>query len=149
MPDALTPRKPNRYSVIIEKIFFSHYLPKTKQFDFSRTEIISTAENLGIVLPKNIGDLIYTFRYRHELPKAIIETAADGQEWIIEGSGQALYRFKQVKLNRIEPRDELLTIKIPDSTPEIIGAYALTDEQALLAKVRYNRLIDIFLGITA
>ncbi len=27
--------------------------------------------------------------------------------------------------------------------------YALTDEQALLAKVRYNRLIDIFLGITA
>jgi hypothetical protein len=25
----------------------------------------------------------------------------------------------------------------------------LTDEQALLAKVRYNRLIDIFLGVTA
>ena len=31
----------------------------------------------------------------------------------------------------------------------IIGNYALGDEQALLAKVRYNRLIDIFLGITA
>ena len=27
--------------------------------------------------------------------------------------------------------------------------YAFSDEQALLAKVRYNRLIDIFLGITA
>lgn len=26
--------------------------------------------------------------------------------------------------------------------------YALTDEQAVLAKVRYNRLMDIFLGIT-
>jgi len=26
--------------------------------------------------------------------------------------------------------------------------YALGDEQALLARVRYNRLIDIFLGIT-
>src|SRR5690606_32839349 len=35
------------------------------------------------------------------------------------------------------------------ATPEIISAYALGDEQALLAKVRYNRLIDIFLGITA
>ena len=42
-----------------------------------------------------------------------------------------------------------MTIKIPDATPEIIAANALSDEQALLAKVRYNRLIDIFLGITS
>jgi hypothetical protein len=39
-------------------------------------------------------------------------------------------------------------IKVPDATPEIISAWALTDEQSLLAKVRYNRLIDVFLGIT-
>jgi len=37
---------------------------------------------------------------------------------------------------------------VPDATPEIISAYALNDEQALLAIVRYNRLIDIFLGLT-
>ncbi len=43
----------------------------------------------------------------------------------------------------------MASVKIPDSTPEIISAYALNDEQALLAKVRYNRLIDIFLSITA
>jgi hypothetical protein len=36
-----------------------------------------------------------------------------------------------------------------DSTPEIIRAYALDDEQALLAIVRYNRLIDTFLGLTS
>ncbi len=149
MPEVQSPRKSNRYSAIIERIFFSHYSPDTTQFEFSRAEIVSTALELEIVLPKNIGDLIYSFRYRYELPKTILETAVEGQEWIIEGSGQALYRFKQVKLSRIEPREELLTIKIPDSTPEIIGAYALSDEQALLAKVRYNRLVDIFLGITA
>ena len=46
-------------------------------------------------------------------------------------------------------RDDIAAIKIPDATPEIIAAYALgDDEQALLAKVRYNRLIDIFLGLT-
>jgi len=39
--------------------------------------------------------------------------------------------------------------KIPDATPEIISQYALSDEQALLAKIRYNRLIDVFLGIAA
>ncbi len=50
--------------------------------------------------------------------------------------------------NRISPNFDLVTIKIPDSTPEIVSQYALSDEQALLAKVRYNRLIDIFLGLT-
>ncbi len=40
-----------------------------------------------------------------------------------------------------------IAIKIPDATPEIVSAYALSDEQALLAKVRYNRLLDIFLGV--
>ena len=149
MPEAKKPKNSNRYSAIIERIFFSHYSPDATQFEFPRTQIVTAAEELKIVLPKNIGDLIYSFRYRYELPLSILETAAEGLEWIIEGSGQALYRFKQVKLNRIEPREELLTIKVPDATPEIIGAYALSDEQALLAKVRYNRLIDIFLGITA
>jgi hypothetical protein len=38
--------------------------------------------------------------------------------------------------------------KIPDATPRIIAKYALSDEQALLAKLRYNRLIDIFTGVT-
>ena len=38
--------------------------------------------------------------------------------------------------------------KIPDSTPGVIIKYALDDEQSLLAKIRYNRLIDIFTGVT-
>ena len=40
-------------------------------------------------------------------------------------------------------------IKLPDATPEIVAAHALGDEQSLLAKVRYNRLIDIFLRVAA
>ena len=38
--------------------------------------------------------------------------------------------------------------KIPDATPGIIIKYTQGDEQALLAKIRYNRLIDIFTGVT-
>jgi hypothetical protein len=52
------------------------------------------------------------------------------------------------KLASIVPNPSLIAIKIPDATPEIISAYALSDEQALLAKVRYNRLVDTFLGLT-
>lgn len=149
MPTSKPPKQLNRYQAIISRVFSNHFSPSRTEFEFTRAEFVDIAHSLDIVLPKNVGDVIYSFRYRSELPTTITSTATQGREWIIEGAGRSRYRFKQVRLNRIVPREELLTIKIPDATPEIIGAYALTDEQALLAKVRYNRLIDVFLGITA
>lgn len=145
----LTEKAANRYGAIIERIFRRHFEVTLTEFEFDRDEIVSVATEIGIALPKNFGDIVYSFRYRSELPDVVRQTAAPGFEWVIEGAGRARYRFKQVRLNRIVPREELLTVKIPDATPEIISAYALGDEQALLAKVRYNRLIDIFLGIAA
>ena len=47
----------------------------------------------------------------------------------------------------LTPNPNLSVTKVPDSTPGIIARYAFNDEQAVLARVRYNRLIDIFLGI--
>jgi hypothetical protein len=141
--------EPNRYEAIILRLFEDHYTEGITQFEFTRDELENIAKILNIATPKNVGDIIYTFRYRNKFPQNICETAKEGLEWVILGAGNARYRFIQLKLNSIIPRDELITIKIPDSTPEIITAYALSDEQALLAKVRYNRLIDVFLGITA
>ncbi|WP_275286911.1 hypothetical protein [Halomonas elongata] len=149
MSDEKKGRKPNRYQAIIAKVFDNHYEPGLKEFVFHREEFEETAAELDIKLPKNVGDVLYNFRYRYDLPENITSTAEPGLEWIILGAGKAKYRFLQFKLSKIEPRSDLLTIKIPDSTPEIISAYALGDEQALLAKVRYNRLIDVFLGVTA
>lgn len=143
------PRPENRYAALIKQVFVNHYTKGATSFEFPREELEQIATKHDIKLPKNQGDLIYSFRYRNELPEEIKSTAGRGLEWIIEGAGRARYRFKLVKIHRIVPREELLTIKVPDSTPEIIAHHALNDEQALLAKVRYNRLIDIFLGITA
>ena len=83
------------------------------------------------------------------MPKRVLDTQPSDLEWVIDDDGRARYKFALVPINRIMPNPELSTIKIPDATPEIIGAYALNDEQAVLARVRYNRLIDVFLGITA
>jgi len=144
------PTKPlNRYQKIIKKIFFDRYKKRAKTVAFVREDIETTASDLAIKLPKNLGDIIYSFRYRNPLPDSIIKTQPKGLEWVIEGLGTAKYQFKLVKINRITPNPDLVTIKIPDATPEIILAYALSDEQALLAKVRYNRLIDVFLGVAA
>jgi len=138
----------NRYKVLIEAIFFDHWKRGTKQFEFGRDEIKSKADNLKIQIPDNVGDIPYSFRYRTPLPQSIIDTQSPGREWIIEGAGKSQYRFKLVPATRIKPREELVRIAIPDATPEVIRAYALDDEQALLAIVRYNRLIDTFLGLT-
>lgn len=61
-----------------------------------------------------------------------------------------MYSFDLVPFQtRIVPSPHLVLTKVPDATPEIIRHSALNDEQALLALVRYNRLIDIFLGVAA
>jgi hypothetical protein len=142
------PKPQNRYSAIIEKIFLDRYKNNAKSVSFNRENIEETATALKIKLPKNLGDVLYSFRFRVALPKTILDTQPEGTEWVIEMAGRSMYKFRLVKANRILPREDLIRIDIPDATPELIRAYALDDEQALLAIVRYNRLIDTFLGLT-
>ncbi|WP_420636684.1 endonuclease [Candidatus Palauibacter sp.] len=135
---------------MIEKVFFGHYAQGLTEFEFQREELEDAVAALGVARVKNLGDIAYSFRYRNPLPDSILETQPEGHEWIIEGAGKGRYRFKLVTMSsRILPREDLVVIDIPDATPELIRAYQLDDEQALLAMVRYNRLIDTFLGLTA
>ncbi|CAD5373255.1 Endonuclease [Rubrivivax sp. A210] len=145
---AAVPVAQNRYHALIERIFFAHFHEGAKEMAFVREEIEHAAIALGIKLPKNQGDVIYALRFRTPMPAKVVATQPPGYEWIIELAGRARYKFALTKRSRIVPNEALARIKIPDSTPEIIAGYALDDEQALLAKVRYNRLIDVFLGLT-
>ena len=138
----------NRYKTLIERIFRDRYRKGMSRVEFERDELTKMASKMGIDVPKNLGDIIYSLRYRTEMPEFILQTQPPGREWIIEGAGRAKYAFVLAKRNRIVPNADLVTIAIPDATPEIIRAYALDDEQALLAIVRYNRLIDTFLSLT-
>lgn len=75
----------NRYQAIILCLFEDHYIEGVTEFEFSRDEVDSVSTLLKIKVPKNIGDIFYSFRYRHELPQAIKDKAAEGFEWIING----------------------------------------------------------------
>ena len=145
----MSKRLPNRYQALVEDLFFTSFKKGATAIAFTRDELLATADKLGIKMPKNPGDVLYSFRYRFPLPERILKTQPGKMEWVIEGAGRAMYEFRLVPINRIAPNESLVTIKIPDATPEIIASNSLSDEQALLARVRYNRLIDIFLGITA
>jgi len=139
----------NRYKALIEKIFIDKYQKGQTEILWERSDLQRAADALGVELPKNLGDVVYSTRYRSEMPPRVLATQPKGSEWIIEGVGRAKYAFRLVSVNRIVPNRELSEIKIPDATPELIAAHALSDEQALLAKVRYNRLVDIFLGVAS
>ena len=142
-------KQANRYERLIEAIFASHFSKGVEGFEFEREEIERHARDLGVKLPKNIGDLIYTFRYRAPLPEAVRKAAPKGREWIIVPAGRSRYRFTLADVaSQIRPNEMLAETRVPDATPGVIAMYALNDEQALLAKLRYNRLIDIFTRVT-
>lgn len=138
----------NRYSQLIESIFFSHYEKGLSVITFERSELARTAESLGIDLPKNLGDVVYSFRYRASMPETISAEAPEGFVWIIRPGGRAIYQFVLVRDLPLIPNELLAETRIPDATPGLVAMYALNDEQALLTKLRYNRLIDIFCSVT-
>ena len=141
-------RAENRYAAIIGDIFEQRYAPGLRQVAFDREDIVAAASKLGVPLPKNLGDVLYTFRnLRSPLPTEIIDTAPEGETWIIRLAGIAKYRFALVGELRLEPNPSLAETKIPDATPGMIAKYAFGNEQGVLARIRYNRLLDIFLGI--
>lgn len=138
----------NRYSKILEAIFAKHFKKGVTEIAFERTEFSQAAEELGITLPKNLGDVLYSFRYRTLLPKSITSKAPKGYEWIIRPAGKGKYKLVAAKQSVIVPSSVLAETKIPDATPGIIAEYSMNDEQSLLAKLRYNRLVDIFTSLT-
>lgn len=139
----------SKYDQVIEKVFLDNYKEGSNRVSFNREELADACKVLGIQRIKNLGDIPYSYRFRRELPTTIKEKSSKNCEWIIIGTGVGNYEFRLASPAKIQPTNNRKKIKILDATPEVIKKYAPgTDEQALLTKVRYNRLIDLFTGLT-
>jgi len=139
----------SKYDRVIDRVFQNNYTEGAIRVSFDREELAQACDDLEINRIKNLGDIPYTYRFRRELPNSIKEKCPEQSEWIITGTGIGSYEFRQASPGKIEPTNNRQRIKVPDATPEIVKRYAPgTDEQALLTKVRYNRLIDLFSSLT-
>lgn len=138
----------DRYSRILETIFQSRFQVGMTVIPFSREELIAACHELKIPVPSNVGDILYSARYRAGLPASIKSTASQDYEWILSSLGRGKYQFSLRRIFTITPSAALAEIKLADATPGMIAMYATSDEQALLARIRYNRLIDVFTGVT-
>ena len=146
-----TALKKSLYGDVISRVFELHFKPGCKRFDFARTDLLVAMQNMGLDLTgdektvaRNIGDIIYSFRFRRDFPETILKTAPSGKMWIILGRGDAKYEFRLITEPKLAMDEALPVSKLHDATPEIVRRFRLSDEQAVLARIRYNRLVDLF-----
>lgn len=136
------------YIEVIEQAFAEGWKKGRTEVPFTKEDLERIVSSMDLTI-RNIPDVIYTFRYRDPLPTSITDLAPEGTQWVIMPTGRATYKFALASDSNILPNPNLEAVKVPDSTPEAIRLYSQTDEQATLARVRYNRLIDLFLGVNA
>lgn len=134
------------YDRLITEIFRRHHGATKHEFEFLRDEMADILREWGERV-RNLGDVAYSYRGgRRPLPEEIASTG----NWVIEGRGRGRYAFRRLSRSPyITMPVDLQSIDMLDATPDIILKYGGHDEQGLLTRIRYNRLIDTFLGITA
>lgn len=101
------------YSAIIEQLFHSRYVAGAEEVAFQRHELETVAQQLGVPLPKNLGDVVYAFKYRRALPESIRTMAPPQKEWVIVNRGRSQYAFETRPAARIRPDPLLITVKVP------------------------------------
>ena len=134
---------------VMQRVFDKGYKPGAAEVLFTMDEIRQAIAVVASARPgykeNNVADVRYQYTSgRHPLPEAIDRRGP----WMIVGRGKARYAFVKLAASpTIDIQDDLLPILLPSATPEIVLEYAGGDEQGLLAKVHYNRLLDIFLQL--
>jgi hypothetical protein len=134
-----------RYEQVIEALFFRYYHEGLDYFRFEKDELAAICDELGIVV-RNIPDIIYAFRGRRGLPTSITATG----HWAIEAAGTNAYAFRRLR-NPPQfaiPFHAYAPIDIDNALPELVQRLLREDEQSLLTRILYNRLVDIFTGLT-
>ena len=139
-----------RYVQAMRRLFELKWKRDGKGFEWKREDLTEIATELGFPAPKNLGDNIYSIRHgREDLPEEIRNLAPAGKAWLLLPNGKSAYRFVLAERAFLDPDSSKQPIKIPDSTPQLVARYAKRDEQAVLARIRYCRLVDIFMGLAS
>lgn len=135
---------------VIEIVFRKNYRQAAGEVPFTmdnvRQAIAQVARKRPGYKEKNVADVRYQYTSgRSPLPESVDKLGP----WMIVGKGKAKYAFvKLAESPIVRIQADLYCVCLPDATPEIVLEYAGSDEQGILAKLRYNRMLDIFLGIT-
>ena len=135
----------SQYDEVILEVFNRHFTPGASRLIFEKDELSEICVKHGITV-RNIPDIIYSYRVRRMLPTQIQSKG----NWAIEPAGRGTYAFRllrypphfEIPFNDYEP------IEIYNSLPEVVEGLLRQDEQSMLTRLLYNRMVDIFTGLT-
>ena len=135
----------SQYDEVILEVFLRHYQEGADRLVFQKDELAETCREHGIIV-RNTPDIIYTYRSRRNLPARILATG----HWAIEPAGRGTYAFRllQNTPHFDIPFSDYAPVDIYNAIPEVVEGLLRQDEQSLLTLVLYNRLVDIFTGLT-
>lgn len=85
--------KAGQYVPIIAHVFRKYWSKGSEEFEFHRDELVEAAQALRVARPDNLGDVIYSFRYRRELPAEILQTAPRAKPGSLKGRDRAAIAF--------------------------------------------------------
>lgn len=66
----MSAKKLNRYQALVASLFHGRYSVGIENLPFTRQELIAKADELKIEMPKNPGDVLYSFRYSRSRRRA-------------------------------------------------------------------------------
>lgn len=106
----------------------------------------ATAAPASIVLPDRVAELVYDITARRRLEELVLsdEVVSEVQEFIFEYSNTALLRS-----HSIEPRHTVLLKGPPGNGKTSLAEVFATELSLPLLSIRYDALIDSYLGETA
>jgi hypothetical protein len=135
----------SQYDRVILEVFQRHYQEGLDRLSFRKDELAEACSKHNITV-RNMPDVIYTYRARRPLPDQILATG----HWCIEAAGKGAFVFRRL---RNPPRFDIpfkdyAPVEILEAIPEVVGQLLRQDEQSLLTSVLYNRLVDVFTGLT-
>lgn len=133
-------------SQVIERIFEAIFVSGQTNLPIEHSVFRELASNLRLANYSDLDDVFATYRSGRELPKEISASAPEGYEWVIECGDTGLFAFSLKRSLELFP-DEITLVTIPDSTHSLVAQYASSDLLAMLARIRYNRLVDLLSGV--
>lgn len=133
---------------LLATIFRRGYRKESRTVRFSHAELVNLARHFGIPTPDTPRELLFSILNRDPLPKAILDTETEGEEWIIRSAGRDAAEFALVPLHRLLPNPKRYNITIIETTQASSPRHTLTS-RALLSKIRRHQLINTFLGVSA
>jgi hypothetical protein len=136
------------YQTLVTAVFMMGYRKGSRTVPFRYRELSRIANALGITQPQAPAELISSILGSHPLPEAILATEPEGEEWIVRPRGRAKAEFALVSSSRIFPNPERYRMEIVDSAPPSAASDSFTTH-VLMSKIRHNRLLDTFLGVSA